>query len=118
VTTSRRQHRTRPTAGEPRTSGESFASVYVHMAATLDAVRPAVARLPKPPGVRNIRIDDRSITDTFGCKIAIDLTGTFNEAREGPVIARQYAQRLSALIGVPAFALYDLLRSDSTKFLS
>ena len=92
--------------------------MYVHMAATLDEVRLAVARLPKPPGVRNVRIDDRSVTDTFGCKIAIDLTGTFDEAREGPFIARQYAQRLSVLLGAPAFAFYDLLRSDATKFLT
>ena len=77
----------------------------------------AVAKLPVPQHVTEGRVDDRSFTDTFGCRIAIDLTGAFDEAAEGRAIARGYARRLSDLLGVPAFALYDLLRADSSKFL-
>lgn len=77
----------------------------------------AVAKVPMPPGVTKVGVDDRSITDTFGCRIAVDLIGTFGEAAEGHAIARQYAQRLSSFLGVPAFAPYDLLRADSSTFL-
>lgn len=103
---------------DPATDGdhdpvEAFASVYVDMAATAAAVRAAVAELPRPDGVVNVIVDDRSVTDTFGCRIAVDLTGTFDEHRDGLAIARDYAERLSAVLGVPAFAFHDLLRLDS-----
>ncbi|MCW2689559.1 MAG: hypothetical protein JWR37_4449 [Mycobacterium sp.] len=70
-----------------------------------------------PIGVTKVAIDDRSVTDTFGCRIAIDLVGTFDQTAEGQTIARCYARRLSAILGVPAFAFYDLLRTDPTKFI-
>jgi hypothetical protein len=92
---------------------EAFASVYVDMAATPSAVRAAVADLPRPDGVVEIVVDDRSVTDTFGCRIAVDLTGTFDEQRDGLAIARDYASKLSTALGVPAFAFPDLLRLDS-----
>jgi len=117
MTTSAHHRQPHPREPAPCTSGDSLASVYVDMAASLDAVQAAVAQLPMPVGVNKVGIDDRSITDTFGCRIAIDLTGAFNETVEGHTIARRYAQRLSALLGVPAVALYDLLRTDPTKFL-
>jgi len=93
---------------------ESFVSVYVDMAATADAVRAAVAELPKPTGVFEVTVDCNSVTDTFGCRIAVDLTGTFDERTEGLAIARRYAEQLSRAVGVPAFAFYDLLRRDHT----
>ena len=99
-----------------RPAGDSFTSVYVHWAASPEAVRAAGAKLSRPTGVTQVRVDDRSMTNTFGCRIAVDLTGTFDEKIEGPSIARSYAQRLSAALGVPAIALFDLLRNDSSKF--
>jgi hypothetical protein len=100
-----------------RSRSSSLASVYVDTAARSDAVRATIAALPVPHGVTSIEVDDRSMTGTFGCRIAVDLTGTFDQTSEGRVIARRYADALSTALGVPAFALYDLLRSDSTEFL-
>ena len=91
---------------------ESFVSVYVDMGARADDVRAAVEALPLPSGVLEAKIDGEAITDTFGCRIAIDLTGTFDEKVDGLAIAREYAAGLTAAIGVPAFAFYDLLRRD------
>jgi hypothetical protein len=91
---------------------EAFVSVYVDMAATADAVRAAVAELPSPRGVFDVQVDCNSATDTFGCRIAVDLTGTFDEQTEGLAIARGYAEQLSLALGVPAFPFYDLLRRD------
>jgi hypothetical protein len=91
---------------------EEFVSVYVDMAARLDAVRAAVCQLPKPQGVSRVEVDTCSVGDMFGCRIAVDLTGTFGEVAESIAIARTYADALSAVLGVPAFAFYDLLRRD------
>lgn len=90
----------------------AFVSVYVDMAARADDVRAAVAKLPKPAGVLEAKVDGDGVTDTFGCRIAVDLTGTFDERAEGLAIARGYAAQLTAALGVPAFALFDLLRRD------
>jgi hypothetical protein len=90
----------------------SFVSVYVDMAAGVADVRDAIARLPMPAGVDAVEVDDSLMTDTFGCRIAVDLTGSFDERTEGPTLARQYAEALTAAIGVPAYAFYDLLRRD------
>ena len=90
----------------------AFVSVYVDMAARADDVRVAVAHLPRPRGVVEVKVDCEAITDTFGCRIAVDLTGTFDEHAEGLPIARAYAADLSAALGIPAFAFYDLLRRD------
>jgi hypothetical protein len=91
---------------------DAFVSVYVDMAARADDVRVAVAELPMPGGVVEVKVDCDAVTDTFGCRIAVDLTGTFDERTEGLSIARSYAAELSAALGVPAFAFYDLLRRD------
>lgn len=91
---------------------EAFASIYVDMAASSAAVHAAVAALPLPDGVARVVVDDRAVTDTFGCRIAVDLTGTFDERRDGLSIARGYARRLSAELRVPAFALHDLMVLD------
>ncbi|GAY14766.1 hypothetical protein [Mycobacterium sp. shizuoka-1] len=91
----------------------SFVSVYVDWAATVEQVRTAVAALRAPAGVH--RIDVVEAGDTLGCRIAVDLTGDFDEQRDGPRIARSYAAALSEALGVPAFALHDLIlvgRSD------
>jgi hypothetical protein len=87
-------------------------SVYVEMGAWADDVRAADAALPLPAGVVEAKVDDDAITDTFGCRIAVDLTGTFDEKTDGLAIAREYAAALSAALGVPAFAFHDLLRRD------
>jgi hypothetical protein len=110
----RNRHRTPSGRSTPITS---LVSVYIDTAATCEAVRAAVAELPVPLGVTHVGIDDRSFTGAFGCRIAIELTGTFRQAVEGPKIARQYARELANALGVPAFALYDLLRADPSKFL-
>jgi hypothetical protein len=49
--------------------------------------------------------------------MAVDMNGTFDVAAEALAIARRYGRQLSGLQRVPAFALYDLLRADSSKFL-
>jgi hypothetical protein len=89
----------------------AFVSVYVDMAARTDDVRVAVAKLPVPAGVARVEVHG-DVTDTFGCRIAVDLTGTFDEGTEGLAIARAYAADLSAALGVSAFAFHDLLRRD------
>src|SRR5258708_15369328 len=91
---------------------EAFVSVYVDMAATADAVRAAVAELPKPKGVFDVTVDCNSVTDTFGCRIAVDLTGTFDDQAEGLAIARGYAEQLSVALSVPVLPFSDLLRRD------
>lgn len=91
----------------------SFVSVYVDWAASVDQVRAATAEMPKPPGV--LGVDVVAAGDTLGCRIAVDLTGDFDEQRDGPRIARSYAAQLTKTLGVPAFALHDLIlvgRSD------
>jgi hypothetical protein len=91
---------------------DSFVSVYVDMAARTDDVRAAVAVLPMPEGVLEVKVDGDAVTDTFGCRVAVDLTGTFDERAEGLTIARRYADALSEALGVAAFAFHDLLRRD------
>ncbi|BBY63321.1 hypothetical protein [Mycolicibacterium helvum] len=90
----------------------SFVSVYVDWAATVEHVRAAAKELPVPDGV--LRVEVVEAGDTFGCRIAVDLTGDF-EQRDGPRLARSYAAQLSEALAVPAFALNDLIlvgRSD------
>jgi hypothetical protein len=92
----------------------SFVSVYVDWAATIEDVRAAARELPMPAGVIAVNVVEAG--DTFGCRIAVDLTGDFDEERDGPRIARWYAAQLSDALAVPAFALRDLIlvgRSDS-----
>ncbi|WP_156432584.1 hypothetical protein [Mycobacterium sp. M26] len=91
----------------------SFVSVYVDWAATIEQVSSAAAELQLPDGV--LRAEVVSAGDTFGCRVAVDLTGDFDEQRDGPRIARAYAAQLSQAVGVPVFALHDLIlagRSD------
>jgi hypothetical protein len=91
---------------------DAFVSVYVDMGARADDVRAAVDALALPSGVVEAKVDGDAVTDTFGCRIAVDLSGTFDEKLDGLAIAREYAAGLSAALGVPAFAFYDLLRRD------
>ena len=84
-----------------------FVSVYVDWAATEDQVRAATAQLPKPADVFVVKVV--ALADTFGCRIAVDLTGGFDEKRDGRRIARAYAAQLSEALAVPAFALHDLI---------
>lgn len=90
----------------------AFVSVYVDMSARAADVHRVIGEMPKPTGVLRVEVDDTLLTDTFGCRIAVDLTGDFDEKSEGPAIARQYAVDLSKVLGVPAYALGDLLRRE------
>ena len=92
----------------------AFVSVYVDMAASADSVRAAVTQLRKPIGVLEVTVDCSSVTDMFGCRVAVDLQGAFDEQTEGLAIARAYASQLSLALGVPAIPFYDLLRSGYT----
>lgn len=91
----------------------SFVSVYVDWAATVEDVRAAATAVPMPTGVQQVDVVEAG--DTLGCRIAVDLTGDFDEQRDGPSIARSYAAQLSEALTVPVFALSDLIlvgRSD------
>lgn len=117
MTASVKRHPRDPLVASAGPPAEALASVYVDCLVDVQSVRTAVAKLPIPLRVSRIHIDDRSMSATFGCRIAIELTGTFGQATEGPGIARQYAQQLSVVLGAPAFALHDLLRADPARFL-
>lgn len=91
----------------------SFVSVYCDWAVTEEAALAATATLPFPAGVEQVTVTCGG--DTLGCRVAVDLIGTFDEKTEGRGIARRYASQLSEALGMPAFALYDLIiagRSD------
>ena len=90
----------------------AFVSVFVDISARAVDVHRAIGEMPMPTGVLRVEVDDSLLTDTFGCRIAVDLTGDFDERIEGPAIARDYADRLSATLGVPAYALGDLLSRE------
>ncbi|BDX34345.1 hypothetical protein TUM20985_48920 [Mycobacterium antarcticum] len=92
----------------------AFVSVYVDWAATEHDVRAAIATLPKPVGVSLVAV--AATSDTFGCRTAVDLIGSFDEARQGRHIARHYATQLSAALGLPAFALSDLILADNSEW--
>ncbi len=85
----------------------SFVSVYVDWAATIEQVRAAVTTLALPDGVQRVAVVEAG--DTLGCRIAVDLTGDFDELRDGTDIARSYAAALADVLDVPAFALRDLI---------
>ena len=50
-------------------------------------------------------------------RIGADMNATFDVAAEALAIARRFGRQLSGLLWVPTFALYDVLRADSSKFL-
>jgi hypothetical protein len=85
----------------------AFVSVYIDWAASEDDVRAAISALPTPAGVSSVAV--AATSDTLGYRTAVDLTGSFDEDREGRHIARRYASQLSATLGLPAFALSDLM---------
>jgi hypothetical protein len=92
---------------------DNVVSVFVDWAVGEDGVRSAAERLAKPKGV--VRVDVLEVADTMGCRIAIDLVGEFDEPT-GRTIARRYATQLSGVLGVPAFALYDLLVAGRSEW--
>ena len=55
----------------------------------------AVAKLSVPPGVDTVHVDDHSFTNIFGCRIAVDMNGTFDVAAEARARARRYGRQLS-----------------------
>jgi hypothetical protein len=95
-------------------SVNAFVSVYCDWAATEDAVKAAAEKLALPPGVQQVTV--MTSGDTLGCRVAVDLTGTFDEATEGRGIARLYASRLSEELGMPAFALHDLILAGRSEW--
>ncbi|MCW2591987.1 MAG: hypothetical protein JWQ86_4414 [Mycobacterium sp.] len=52
-------------------------SVYVDVAAGAAEVREALTRLPMPDDVVRVEVDDSLMSETFGCRIALDLTPQF-----------------------------------------
>jgi hypothetical protein len=105
-------HRSRRTTSGSPTAGDTFTSVYADTAASL---RAAVAQLPTPSGVTTVSVDDCSMTDTFGCRIAVDLTAPSTRgstARRPPGLTRATRRRA----GRPGVCALDLLRNDSGKF--
>ena len=82
--------------------------MYVDGSANAEAVRAAVAEAAVPDGVTHVAVVG---TDTFGCRIAVDLSGDFDPAR-GEMVARAYAEELHTLLGVPVYTLADLLMRD------
>jgi hypothetical protein len=92
----------------------SFVSVYCDWSATEEAVRTATESMQLPVGVNRVTV--ASSSDTLGCRVAVDLLGTFDEATEGRVIARSYAVALSEVLGVPAFALHDLILAGRSEW--
>lgn len=92
----------------------AFVSVYCDWSVKEEAVRAATGRLALPPGVQRVLVTTGS--DTLGCRVAVDLVGTFDENVEGRAIARRYAAALSQDLGTPAFALCDLLTTVRTDW--
>jgi len=91
---------------------DARASVYVEWAAAEGEVRAAAERLAMPPAVS--RVDVFAVADLLGCRTAVDLIGSFDEPTEGRTIARRYATQLSAALGIPASALYDLIAAEQS----
>jgi hypothetical protein len=87
-----------------------FMSVYVGRGVSEEAVRAAVAELPMPCGVENVHVDSTAFTELFDCRIAVELSGTFEDGDDGRDTARSYGLQLQQVLGVPTFTLYDLLR--------
>ncbi|MGB3481036.1 MAG: hypothetical protein WBB07_02310 [Mycobacterium sp.] len=84
---------------------DSFVAVYVDRSATVEAVHDAVATCAIPDGVSQVAVVG---TDTFDCRIAVDLSGDFDPGR-GVAIARAYAADLTGVLGAPVYCLADLL---------
>ena len=87
-------------------------SVYVDWAAAEGDVRVAAEALAMPAGVS--RVDVFAGADLSGCRTVVDVIGSFDEPTEGSMIARLYAMQLSAVLGIPAFALSDLLAAEQS----
>ncbi len=94
---------------------DPFVSVYVDGTATAERVGAAIEGLAMPPGIDSIAITSAS-TDDLGCRTVVDLTGSFDEKTEGRRIARLYSAQLSEALGVPAFALDDLLVAEQAAW--
>jgi len=92
----------------------AFVSVYCDWTVTEGAVRAATEGLALPAGVERVTVESSS--DTLGCRVAVDLIGTFDEKAEGRGIARLYAGRLSEALGMPAFALHDLITAGRSEW--
>lgn len=82
--------------------------MYVDSSAKVETVRDAVATLAVPNGVSLASVVG---TDTFDCRIAVDLSGDF-DAAQGQSIARTYAEELESALGLPVYCLADLLMRD------
>jgi hypothetical protein len=92
----------------------AFVSVYCDWAVTEDAARAATERLPLPAGVEQVTVT--SSGETLGCRVAVDLIGSFDEKAEGRGISRLYARQLSEALGMPVFALHDLITAGRSEW--
>jgi anti-sigma B factor antagonist len=95
-----------------RSAWDARASVYVDWAAAEDDVRAAAEGLAMPAGVS--RVDVFAVADLSGCRTAVDWIGCFDEPTEGRTIARRYATQLCAALGIPAYALCDLIAAEQS----
>ena len=93
---------------------EACVSVYCDWSTTEAAVRDATQGLALPAGVQRLTIT--SNLDTLGCRVAVDLIGDFDEQADGRSIARLYAQQLSQALGLPVFALHDLILAGHSQW--
>jgi hypothetical protein len=91
-----------------------FVSVYCDWSASEDAVRTATEGLALPAGVQRVNV--ASSSGTLGCRVAVDLLGNFDEQAEGRGIARKYAGQLTEALGIPAFALHDLITTGRSEW--
>lgn len=89
-------------------------SVYVDWSATEEVVRAVTEGLALPAGVD--RVDVAASSDTLGCRVAVDLIGEFDPRTDGRKIARWYAAQLSEALGLPAFALEDLILAGGSEW--
>ncbi|MBJ7337886.1 hypothetical protein [Mycolicibacterium sp.] len=92
----------------------AFVSVYVDWAATEHEVRAAIATLPKPARVSRIAV--AATSEALGYRTTVDLTGSFEVETQGRHIARKYAVQLSEALGLPAFALSDLINAGHSEW--
>jgi hypothetical protein len=94
---------------------DTVVAVYVDGSAAAEDVCAAIEGLAMPPGIDSVAVTTAA-TDDFGCRTAVDLTGTFDEDTHGRRIARLYAAQLSDALGVPAFAVHDLLMAEQAAW--
>lgn len=95
---------------------QALVSVCMDWAASVEDVRNVIEGLTIPASVDRVEVIAASATDTLPCRVAVDLGDTFDERSEGRAITRTYAEQLSAVLGLPASALHDLILAGSADW--